>query len=203
MENTNTKGAHGKMKAERCALLLRVGLAGFFWSQTWETFTLAKVWRVIKKQHRSLIHYHYTTFNEFWITTEERKSLASSHHTSYEENYCGGRSQTIIRLAINQREENAWERFTFHSAISWAARTVGVWRLKWQEHCKHLNGQGMEALLRKTLDSYFSRLVTRGQCLLHLASFLAKELSLSSPDRHCVEAAPGCNLYLTHFKGWD
>lgn len=153
---------------------------------------LEKVCRVINKQHRSLIHCHYTTFNEFWITTEERKSLASSHHTSSEENYCGGRSQTIIRLAISQREETAWERFTFHSAISWVARIVGVWRLKWQEHCKHLNGQGLGAFLKQALESCFSRLVTRGQCLLHLASFLAKELSLPSPDRDCFEAEPCC-----------
>lgn len=90
-----------------------------------------------------MIQYRYTTFKEFWITTEEMKSLASSHYTSYKESYCGGRSQTIIRLAISQREENAWERFTFRSAISWVARIVGVWRLKWQEHRKHLNGQGM------------------------------------------------------------
>lgn len=108
-----------------------------------EMFKPVKVCRAINKQHRALLQYRSTTFKEFWFTTEEMKSLASPHYTSYEESYCGGRSQTIIRLAISQREENAWERFTFHSAISWVAKIVGVWRVKWQEHCKHLNREGM------------------------------------------------------------
>lgn len=134
------------MKTERGVHCQGGVVAWFYWiflSQIWETFKPVKVYRVINKQHRALIQYRYTTFKEFWITTEEMKSLASTHYTSYKESYCGGRSQTIIRLAISQREENAWERFTFHSAISWVARIVGVWRLKWQEHCKHLNRQGM------------------------------------------------------------
>lgn len=62
---------------------------------------------MINKQCRALIQYCYTTFKKFWITVEEMKSLASSHYTSCKESYCGSRSQTIIRLAISQREENA------------------------------------------------------------------------------------------------
>lgn len=72
-----------------------------------EMFKPVKVCRAINKQHRALLQYRSTTFKEFWFTTEEMKSLASPHYTSYEESYCGGRSQTIIRLAISQREENA------------------------------------------------------------------------------------------------
>lgn len=154
---------------------------------------------------RAQVQYSCTTSKEFGITTEETESLASSLRTFYRECYCGGRSQTIIRLAITQREANAWGRFTFHCAISWDVRIVGVWRLKWQEHCKHLSRQGfLGFFFKKTLESCFSRLVTQRHHLLHLASeHASKEVSLSSPDRDTVEAKSCLNLNLTHFNGWN
>lgn len=84
-----------------------LGFAEFFKAKSESHLSLLKVCRVINKQCRAQVQYSYTTSKEFGITTEEMKSLSYSLYTFYKESYCGGRSQTIIRLAITQREENA------------------------------------------------------------------------------------------------